>query len=194
MATPINADDIAPAPEAETPAPAPVEEAAPAEEGAGLPDALLEAAPALQLLMQGSPPATFAAVNAEFPEIETVSKHVKDLGEAGFGIYPTADGVNLVVFNGLYITPEEVKAADEAGQLDQIAVPYEELRSAFGAEPVKGAVASAPPPPSGSPPPNPTTGKKLTTARVKNLSVGAPTSGPVPGQGRIMNSILKPVV
>lgn len=35
--------------------------------------------------------------------------------------------------------------------------------------------------------------KRLLAERNANLSPGAPTSGPAPGQGRILNSILKPV-
>lgn len=197
----VNAEDISAAPSAPAPAPepapAPAEPKAESAEAGDLPDALLQEVPALQLLMNGSPPATFAARDAQFPELETVAKHIKDLGEAGFGVYGTQDGTNIVVFNGLYVTPEELKAADEAGQLANIAVPYEELRSAFdqpsgpASAPADGSTVTAPPMPSSggaAPPPS------VTTARAKNISVGTPTSGPVPGQGRILNSILKPVV
>lgn len=197
---PVNAEDITAAPAAETPAPAPAaEEPKPkdTEDGGELPDEVLEAAPALQLLLNGSPPATFAPKDAEFPELETVAKHLKDLGKAGFGVYGTKDGANVVVFNGLYITPAEVKAADEAGQLDSIAVPYEELRDALGTESAQGEPqgaqpAATPPPTSGGSPAS--TPKSVSTARAKNISVGSPTSGPAPGQGRILNNILKPVV
>lgn len=196
----VQAEDISAAPAAQTPAPAPeapAKEAPATEDGAGLPDALLKEVPALQLLMNGSPPATFAARDAQFPELETVAKHIKDLGEAGFGVYGTQDGANIVVFNGLYVTPDELKTADEGGQLASIAVPYEELRSAFDAPgdaasaPADGSAVMAPPMPSGgAAPPQ----KSVTTARAKNISAGSPTSGPVPGQGRILNNILKPVV
>lgn len=38
------------------------------------------------------------------------------------------------------------------------------------------------------------TQRKLTNARLANLQPGAPTSGPSPGSGRLLNQILKPVV
>jgi hypothetical protein len=202
----VSPEDIVAAPAAETPAPAPEtapaapeEPKAKAEAGDELPDELLKEAPALQLLLQGSPPATFAPKDAEYPELKTVAKHLKELGKAGFGVYPTKDGANIVFFNGLYVTPDDVAAADKGGTLDQIAVPYDELRSALGSQEApsgtpgaESAPVSAPAAPGAQPAAS--TENKLTTARVKNLSVGAPTSGPVPGQGRILNNILKPVV
>jgi len=201
----VSPEDLVPAAAGETPSPepaaAPAPEAAPKESPASdeLPDELLKEAPALQLLLQGAPPATIAPKDAEYPELKVVAKHLKDLGKAGFGVYPTADGANIVFFNGLYVTPEDVAAADKAGTLDQIAVPYDELRGALGAQDgtasASGA-ASAPvtPPQAAGAPPNASTENKLASARIKNTSVGAPTSGPVPGQGRILNNILKPVV
>jgi hypothetical protein len=205
----ISPDEIqAAAPAAAAPA-APAEPAAkPSEDGAHeLPDALLKEVPALQLLMQGSPPATIASKDAKFPELDTVGKHIKDLGRAGFGVYQTKDKANVVVFNGLLVTPDEVKAADEAGTLDQIATPYEQLRSEFaagateagGAAPaseagggVSAGVTTAAA--SGGAPAAPAAQRALTAERVTNLQPGSPTSGPAPGQGRILNSLLKPVV
>lgn len=204
----VQAEDISAAPDAAAPAPAPAPTSAtpPTEEPApsaatddsveDLPEELLREVPALQLLMNGSPPATFASRDAQFPELDVVAKHLKDLGKAGFGLYESRDGANIVMFNGLYVTPDELKAADEAGQLASVAVPYEELRSAFdqpsapAGEPGAAPAPAAPPVASGGPAPQ----KSVTTARAKNISAGSPTSGPVPGQGRILNNILKPVV
>jgi hypothetical protein len=200
---PINPEDITAAPEG---AVKPAKEPA-ADKGSdgGLPDELLEAVPALGLLMEGAPPATYAASDAEYPELKVVEKHVKDLGKAGFGIYQTKDKANVVLFNGLLVTPDEIKAADEAGQLDSVATPYDQLRNEFkaaagdsgGPAPASGAeseVSAAPAAPAAPAGDSSTTPSQITTARVANLDVGAPTSGPVPGQGRILNSILKPVV
>jgi len=205
----ISPDEIQAAPAAS--APAASSAAAPAaksENGAHeLPDALLKEVPALQLLMQGSPPATIAPKDSKFPELATVGKHLKDLGKAGFGIYQTKDKANVVVFNGLLVTPDEVKAADEAGTLDQIAAPYDQLRGEFaaGAEEAGGTAgtpeagggvsagvttAAA----SGGQPAAPAAQRALTSERVSNMQPGSPTSGPAPGQGRILNSLLKPVV
>lgn len=210
---PINAQDIIAVPASAAPAPAPepvtpVDEAPapnskPKDGESALPDELLKEVPALQLLLHGSPPATFAPKDAEYPELKVVAKHLKDLGKAGFGVYPTKDKANVVVFNGLYVTPEQVKAADEGGTLDKLAVPYDELRGALGAQgggasppDASAAPESAPAAPMAaeSAPENPAVEKKLTTARVNNLSLGAPTSGPLPGQGRILNNLTKPVI
>lgn len=206
----IEANDIMPAaPAAAAPAPAAQDEETPKEAKGGeeLPEALLKEAPALQLLMNGSPPATFAPTDAEFPELKTVAKHIKDLGKAGFGVYGTKDGSNVVVFNGLYITPDEVKAADEAGQLDAVAAPYAELRTALqgGAEGTTATEASpdasgaiptpaALPAASAGPAAPAATQNKIASKRLANVSLGSPTSGPAPGQGRILNNIAKPVV
>jgi hypothetical protein len=193
----VNAEDLTPTPTPEpgVAAAAPEAPASGPETGEELPDELLTAVPALQLLMNGSPPATVAPRDAGFPELKVVEKYIQDLGEAGFGLYPTKDEKSVVFFNGLYVTPEDVKAADEAGTLDSIAVPYEELRGAVGMQSETADEGSPSAPPSSAPAPaNTPTKKKLATARTKNLTLGQPTSGPVPGQGRILNNILKPVV
>lgn len=156
--------------------------------------------------MQGSPPATVAPKDAEFPELKTVSKHLKDLGAAGFGIYQTKDKSQVVFFNGLFITPDDVKAADKAGTLDKIAVPYADLRTALegggaeagGAAPgpeAAGApnVAAAAPAAPGAQP-DASVDARLNAARITNLNPGAPTSGPAPGSGRLLNNILKPAI
>lgn len=207
----INANDIMPAAPAAA-APAPAVQAAAEDEpkeakGGDIPEAVLEAAPALQLLLNGSPPATFAPKDAEFPEIGVIAKHIKELGKAGFGIYPTKDGQNIVFFNGLYITPEQVAQADEAGQLDAIAAPYGELRTALeGGTAAAGDTEASPEAAGGIPTPSAVpaasagpsapaaTQNKIAQARLKNVALGSPTSGPVPGQGRILSNIAKPVV
>lgn len=208
---PINAEDIVAAPAAETPAPSPEPAATPpapfAEEpktsaddkGDELPDELLKEVPALQLLLHGAPPATVAPKDAEYPELKVVAKHLKDLGKAGFGVYQTQDKANVVFFNGLYVSPDDVKAADEAGTLDKIAVPYDELRGALGAQDASASAsepAAAPsmPPADAGAPASPAAESKLATARIKNTALGTPTSGPAPGQGRILNNIVKPVI
>lgn len=198
----IDANDIQPAAPADRD-----EEPKEAKGGEGLPEALLKEAPALQLLLNGSPPATFAPTDAEFPELKTVAKHIKDLGKAGFGVYGTKDGSNVVVFNGLYITPDEVKAADEAGQLEAIAAPYGELRTALeGGAASAGATEASPEAPGGIPTPSAlpaapagpqppaATQNRIASKRLSNVSLGSPTSGPAPGQGRILNNIAKPVI
>lgn len=201
---PISPEDIQPAPEGTVkPASASKKPAeSKKEDGGGLPDELLKEVPALNLLLQGAPPATYAPKDAEYPELKTVEKSVKELGAAGFGVYATQDGANVVLFNGLLVTPDEIKAADENGTLDQIAAPYDALQGEFngGDGEAGGAPASADVPglPAGVAVPGPSGGQpaspKVQAARAKNTQPGSPTSGPLPGQGRILNSIVKPVV
>ncbi len=50
------------------------------------------------------------------------------------------------------------------------------------------------PPVSAGPPAPASVQRKLNNARLTNLQPGAPTSGPSPGAGRLLNAILKPVV
>lgn len=207
---PISIDKVAPdgaAAPAPAPASAPAEPEAKIEPGSEdqLPDEVLKV-PAMAALLQGSPPALYAPVDADFPELKELGKYGKELLNAGIGALQTPDGANVVVFNALYVKPEEIEQAVANGTLDQIAVPYEQIRSEFegaASEPSKAAKASAgEAPASGAPavpgpsgnPPAPAAQKRMTTARVKNLAPGAPTSGPAPGQGRLLNNILKPTV
>lgn len=66
-------------------------------------------------------------------------------------------------------------------------------------EPVSGVppgapLGSAPPPPLSIPPPPPSTTSSIQRQRLQGLVPGGPTSGPVPGSGRILNSLLRPTV
>jgi len=189
--TPDAAMGTAPAakPATETPAP---------DEASELPEEVLKL-PVINSLMSGAPPAVYAPSDAKIPEIAIIDKYSKELMGAGFAAYGTADGANTVLFNQLFVTSDEIKAADEAGTLlGQLAVPYEELAAGYegaklkeGEEPseVQTVPAGGMPAPASS-----ATDKKLTTARLQNVAIGSPTSGPAPGQGRILNSALKPVV
>lgn len=186
------------------PAPAaPAETGAPAgEAGDALPDAVLQI-PAMSALLQGAPPALYAPADAKYPELSALNEHAKELTNAGIAAMTTKDGSKIVLFNALYVKPEEIKAADEAGTLDQIAVPYEQVKAEFEGAAVKpdgaasapeaSAAPSAPPGPSGSPP-SAAAEKKMANARLKNVTPGTPTSGPTPGQGRIQSGIAKSAI
>lgn len=203
----VNPEDLTATPEGTVkPKPAAEPKADTKDTGGGeLPDELLEKVPALGLLVEGAPPATYAPVDAEYPELKVVEKHLKDLGKAGFGVYGTQDGANVVFFNGLLVTPEQVAQADANGQLDSIAAPYESLRAEFeGGAGESGGPAQASPAvpglPAGVSVPGasggqPASAQKATAnARSKAIQPGAPTSGPAPGAGRILNNIVKPVI
>jgi hypothetical protein len=180
--------------------------AAPAEGGADLPDDLLRI-PAMQAVVAGSPGA-FSAVLSQFekrPEAKIISSNKDNLMKAGFGLYRSLDGQKGAVFNQLFVSPEEIQAADQAGQLETIAPAFDQLNmevaGAGAANPVlaegarpEGFRAGAAAPAAGPPPMAASAQKSVATKRANNLQPGSPTSGPVPGEGRLLNTILKPVV
>lgn len=192
---PISIDDIAPkadtnaAPAA--PAPAPTED----DGGAGVPEALAKL-PTFNLLLQGKPPAVWASKDSTAPEVKVFAEHMPELAKLGFGAYITKSQPGAVLFNMAHIDPKQIVLADEKGELSAVAPPIEEVNVAIA----DGLKASPPAPaeapmPAGAPMAAPTpTNKPLNTARIKNVTPGSPSSGPVPGQGRVMNSILKEAI
>jgi pyruvate dehydrogenase E2 component (dihydrolipoamide acetyltransferase) len=199
----LTADDIAgaapaaPAAPAISPAPAPAPTASGPEQSP-LPEEVLQI-PAMNALLQGTPPAVSAPVSLKTPEVETLRKNAAALSRVGFGFYRSKDGKQDVMYNTAYLDPGAVRVADQKGQLDTIAPPITDLISHIN-EAVKGGAPAAPeaaPAPAAPPAPIIAPGgvsgaeKKLQTARIKNATLGSPTSGPVPGQGRLLNNILK---
>ena len=161
-------------------------------EAGGLPDELL-AQPFIAALMNGKPAAVYVPNDFTSPEVELVIQNADALGEAGFRIYPSKNKPVTVLFNAVELSPEEVVKADENDTLDQIAVPFQELQEVFAGAKAEGSEATpaaAPTQAVQSAPPD----KKVTAARVKNLAPGTPTSGPMPGQGRLLNRIVTPVI
>lgn len=175
--------------------------------GVDLPDELLQI-PAMQAVMAGQPGA-FSAVLSQFekmPESKVIAANKDKLMQAGFGLYRSLDGQHGAVFNQLFVSPDEIKAADKAGQLAVVAPPFDQLNMEVGkagaANPVlaegerpadfrAGMPAPAPGPVE---PPSASAQQSLATKRANNMQLGSPTSGPVPGEGRLLNTILKPVV
>lgn len=187
---------------------APVPEAPPAAEGGDLPDELMRI-PALQGLLVGQPAAVSASIAdfAKRPEGQLIGKNAGPLTAAGFGFYRTKAGDLGVLFNQRYVHGEQLKAADLAGTLQELAPPFDavnqQLSQAGADHPMMNAeagpegFAAAPMPqaPTSSQvaPPPASVPRQAQAARVKNLTPGGPTSGARPGAGRILNSILKPV-
>lgn len=199
---------VAPAPE-EAPA-----EAAPAPE-ASLPDEVLQI-PAIQGLITGEPAAVSAPLK-EFSkrgEAEVIAKNSQSLMKAGMGFYRSLDGQIGVVFNQMYLPGETLKQADQAGKLLEVAPPFDTVNEALGKTGLAHPALASGGPPAGpavsGPPETPQAAqapmqagaaplpasaqRKLMSARVTNMQQGSPTSGPSPGAGRLLNSILKPVV
>lgn len=105
-----------------------------------------------------------------------------------------------VLFNSLFLTHEQLAAADAAGTLDEIAAPYGEVAASYQQlidedQAKAGTGKAAPAVPGAMPTPPPASVQnKLATARIDSLEPSSPTSGPAPGQGRILNSLRKVVV
>lgn len=199
-------------------APAPVEitptepqaESAPAEGGAELPDAILKI-PVFGPLMAGAPGALSIRIAdmAKTEEGKTIAENAKPLQEAGMFFYRALDKTTGVIGNGLYVTPEQIQQADQAGQLGQVAPEFNlvnneaaksgELNPVLNAQVPSGPpTAPAPAPPQMSAgtmpaPPPASTQTKLAGARSKNLQEGSPTSGRA-AQGRLLNNLLKPAI
>jgi hypothetical protein len=165
----------------------------------------------MQAVLAGKP----AAVSASFeefqkrPEAKAILANKDALLSAGFGLYKSLSGDTGVVFNTLHLHPEELVAADKAGKLQQIAPPFDQVNDMVAkagpdTHPVltAGDVPTGPKgPPMPTPPqmasgnmPHAPANPPAQRQRVKNLTLGSPTSGPQPGAGRLLNSILKPVV
>jgi hypothetical protein len=193
---------------------APAAQAAPggAEAAPSIPDEVLQI-PAFQGLFAGEPAAISAPLStfAKRPEAKVIQNALPALMQAGIGTYRSLAEDTAVLFNQFYLSGEELRAADEAGRLQEIAPPFDAVNqqiSGMGKDghpslkerKVPGAFkqASANPPQSASPvsmpPPSSEKDIKAQQARMKNMQPGAPTSGPVPGAGRLLSNILKPVI
>jgi hypothetical protein len=113
------------------------------------------------------------------------------------------------MFNTQFVSQADIEKADSAGRLDEIAVPFGELQASFevaaGRAASEGSAPTSEAPPAAAPeaggpaqvapaPPAASLDKKLASQRIKNLSVGGPTSGQAPGQGRILNALMSPTV
>lgn len=170
--------------------------------------------PAMQALMVGKPGATSVNFKADkkLAVAADIFKHKDDLLKAGFGLYRAMDGDTGILFNQLYVHPEELKQADAAGKLLDIAPPLRNLDTKMqtaghadhpvlnhdGVVPNGFKVAPVPPVPqmNSSPVQQPPAAaqRKALASKIAGLSPGGPTQGPVPGAGRLANSLASPVV
>jgi len=119
------------------------------------------------------------------------------------GLYRSLGGDLGVIFNQLKLNGEQLKAADQAGKLLEVAPPFDvvnqqvagsgEGNPVLSAQPPTGAAGNTPAAANQmksavrSPAPMPASSQKsLTNARLKNLGPSKPT-----GQGQLLQSILK---
>lgn len=206
LVEPKSATPVEPA----TPAAEPAESTTPAKASkSGIPDEVLQL-PALQAIFSGSPPALSAPIEqfAKRPEAALIQKNLGALQKAGLALYRSLAGDTGVIFNQLKVSPAEIQTADQEGRLQEIAPPFDAVSQqvassgqnnpVLSAQPATGAATApvAQPPQAASPIRQPAASaqRAAISAKVKNLSPGGPSSGPKPGAGRLLNSILKPAV
>lgn len=169
----------------------------------------LLAIPAVQALFAGAPPALSAPIAdfAERPEAKEMLKHKDELSRAGMQLYRSLDGSTGVIYNAMKVHGQDIQTADKEGRLQEIAPPFDVVNEGVqgsgannpvltAGQPTGMALPSAPSMASPNPvkPAPASAQKKLAGERAKNAQQGAPTSGPTPGQGRLLASILKPVL
>lgn len=169
------------------------------------------AIPAVRMLAIGEPPAFRVEPGQYFPELEPLGKDIDKVLQGGLDIFKTQGG-EVVVYNPLFIGEAELKQADATGKLGEIIPPYgelsgsepqevsdekfQELVQAQDAAPSKMqalSVEEAPQQAAAQPPPAKVQGQ-INSARVQNVKPQAPTSGPAPGSGRVLNGLLKRAV
>lgn len=145
-------------------------------------------------------------------DVKLLAENKDQLTQMGFGFYRSMDGTTGVMYNSMHIHPQDLAAADKAGKLRQIApdadVVNHQVAKLGLLHPVHtmhpSRVPTAPAQPSYQAPPQgaalnlqpPAAGvqRKLASARLAALQPSAPTSGPAPGGGQLLNSVLKQVV
>ena len=200
MAVTLTPEDIIPAAAPEDAATAVPPASEPASDTASLPEDVL-AIPAMHGLLHGAPPAIYSPnTRRKDPELAIIAKNADPLLNAGFGFYKSKDGKFSVLFNTAYITEDQLKEADKAGNLTQVAAPFDQVKNSYdaaisGPQGAPGAPAPVAAGPQASAAPISAGAQdKITTARLKNLPYGSPTSGPAPGAGRVLNNILKNTV
>lgn len=179
----------------------------PEPQGGNLPDEVLQM-PVFQALFAGAPPAVSTAL-ADFqkrPEAKVIAENKEKLLGAGLALYRSLAGDLGVIFNQLYVSPDDIKAADQAGRLQEIAPPFDAVTQQVGQSGLDNPVLQDRPAPGGlatpqvqTPPQSGSLAAPATPAqnrivqeRAKLLNPGTPTQRG--GTGRLLSSILKPVL
>jgi len=166
-------------------------------------------------VLQGSIPGVIVRPNLYYPKAYKIAESWEDLMAVGLDFFWTPDQ-STILFNPAKISEEEIKKAINDGIINQILPDWETLSGERPQKPPKGVQvgfggADTPPPtpmapeaPGALPATNlrPVSGaggdlsNKLANQRIRNVNVvnAGPTSGPVPGAGRILNAAATPAV
>lgn len=189
-----------------------------------LPDELLKIPAFQALFAGSPPALSFDIAKSKNREETKLVVDNKDaLMAAGIGFYRALSGKTGVMFNQLRVHGEDIQAADKMGKLQVIAPDFDAVNHAVAksglknpvlavsgvpggpASPRSGGAGVASGSPQASPAPSPLPlpspggsgsrgAQRLLAKRVSSLEPGSPLSGPVPGAGRLMTQILKPVL
>lgn len=176
----------------------------------------VKSVPVVEWLSVGEPPAIRVEPGQYFPELEPLAKNLPETLKAGLDLYKAQNG-DSVFFNPLFMSEQELQLADQEGKLEQLVPSYSELSGSTPqevspekfdellrtSEDVQSRLHSLTTPEDMEKEPAPaasaavrpaTTPEPVTTQRVKALQPGAPTSGPAPGAGRLLNAIIRKAV
>lgn len=154
--------------------------------------------PPVRAVLEGKPAAIYADETVNSPLAHTIGKNFKKVGELGLALYRSPNKV-VVMFNPAVLDPSDLRAADRAGKLDDVAVSMASFEST-GAPKTPESAPGAPEPVSGAPAPvseglTPRAQSKLAGKRITALMDDeAPSKRPVPGAGKILNGLLERAV
>ncbi len=169
--------------------------------------------PVVKQVLVGSVPGVLFRPGVYYPKAAKLGKHIEDLMDVGMDFYKAFDS-SFVFFNPRSVTEAQLRKADEEGQLAALVPDYEVISGEAPGTPPEGwaeelagvntesastmlpGTQKTTPMANASPAGAPTGAEdaKLAAARAKNLLPGAPTTGPRPGAGRVLNNLAKPVV
>ena len=160
--------------------------------------------PPIQAVLAGNPPAVWADTENPGAGAVFIAQNLPSFGQLGLGLYRAPD--KAVLFNQQVLSPEQVKQMDASGELDSVAPPIESFfpnlpteaqasegtmpspDAAVAPEAVSGAAGGIPAGlPGGIPPAAP----KATAMRLEQLQPKAPSQRPAPGQGLVLNGLLR---
>lgn len=174
---------------------------------------------AVQQVLVGNPPGFRVPPGYFYPDLKPLQTHMPELLKGGLRIYKAESTGDAVFHNPVLLPTEELKAIDAAGKLDQYIPEYGQMTGqlptelsdeeamkefadsedthrrivAAGMVPTGSAGGSQTPQPSAPPAPA-AVQNRIAASRSAALQPGAPSSGPAPGGGRILNGLLKTAV
>lgn len=155
----------------------------------------LSTLPPVQAVLAGQPPAVYVPaveLSQQSPVVQTLAANMEGLAELGLSIYRATDKV--VLFNPELVGEDQLRQADESGQLESLASPLESLMGGEGS-PAPQTPAGAPTPTPGAATITPRTQAKLAGTRLQHLiDDDKPSERKIPGGGKILNSLLKRAV